>query len=454
MDFFNNDKSVESAPNLADIKPLADRIRPRTLAEFVGQEKIVGPDKPLRKAIEADQVSSAIFWGPPGSGKTTLAALIARATRGQFVHFSAVITGIKEVKEIISKAGSYYQMSGRRTYVFIDEIHRFNKSQQDAFLPYVEKGDIVLIGATTENPSFEVNSALMSRLRVYVLERLSQENIAEIISRAVTDTERGLGEKGLTLGEGAIDFIASAADGDARRGLSLLEAAAGFVGDDRLITVEGLREIHQRGVATYDKAGEGHYNLISALHKSLRGGDPDASLYWLARMLDAGEDPMYIIRRMVRFASEDIGLADPYALTISLNARDAYHFLGSPEGELAIAQAVVYMACAAKSNASYIAFGRAMSDASQKGSLPVPLWIRNAPTRLMKSLGYGKDYKYAHEYDGALTDQEYFPEELAGTVYFQPKNMGREIKLGEYLAKFREFRKKVKIGQPSDETDK
>jgi putative ATPase len=442
MDIFDQEESrdSESRPSTA---PLADRVRPRTFDEFMGQQKIVGSGAPLRKAIEADKVGSIILWGPPGSGKTTLAELIAKLTHGQFVHFSAVTSGIKEVKGILTKAAGYYQMSGRRTYVFIDEIHRFNKAQQDAFLPYVEKGDIVLIGATTENPSFEVNSALLSRMRVYVLDRLSEDDIKEIVIRALDDSERGLGDMELTLEEGALDFIAAAADGDARRGLSLLEMTAQHVGRGGSITVDVLREVNQKNILVYDKAGEEHYNLISALHKSIRGGDPDASLYWLARMLEAGEEPLYIVRRLVRFASEDIGLADSYALTLTLNARDAYHFLGSPEGELAIAQAVVYMACAPKSNSIYTAFGRAQKDASEKGSLPVPLWIRNAPTSLMKALGYGKDYKYAHDFEGALTDQEYFPEELAGTEYYRPREIGKESRLAEYMKKYREYRKRV-----------
>jgi putative ATPase len=452
MDIFSDDTNEQNHRSVDDIRPLADRIRPQDFDEFVGQAKIVGPDTPLRKAIEADNVTSIIFWGPPGSGKTTLARLIAKVTHGQFIPFSAVISSIKDVKEVISKAGNYYKMSGRRTYIFIDEIHRFNKAQQDAFLPYVEKGDIILIGATTENPSFEVNSALLSRMRVYVLERLSPDDISLVIKRALTDDERGLGKMKLVLEDGALEFIAAAADGDARRGLSLLEAAASYVGVGGTLTIETLKDVHQRGALVYDKDGEEHYNLISALHKTIRGGDPDASLYWLARMLDAGEEPLYIVRRLVRFASEDIGLADPYALTLCLNARDAYHFLGSPEGELAIATAVIYMACAPKSNASYIAFSQAMKDAKEKGSLPVPLYIRNAPTRLMKELEYGKGYKYAHDYDDALTDQEYFPEELAGSEYYHPNEVGRETRLVEYLKKYREYRNKVQsTSSKSDE---
>jgi len=442
MDFFTDGAEPDEQARIA-ATPLADRMRPRTLDEFAGQEKIVGPNTPLRQAIENDKVGSLIFWGPPGSGKTTLAQLIARSTRGQFVRFSAVVSGIKEVKQVISKAASYFKMSGRRTYVFIDEIHRFNKAQQDAFLPYVEKGDTILIGATTENPSFEVNSALLSRMRVCALQRLSQQDIRTLIERALSDRERGLGNMDLAVDNTGLDFIAAAADGDARRGLTLLEAAAAFVGRGKPVTLEILRQVHQKGIPLYDKAGEEHYNLISALHKTIRGGDPDGSLYWLARMLDGGEDPMYIIRRLVRFASEDIGLADPYALTLTLNARDAYHFLGSPEGELAIAQAVIYMACAPKSNASYTAFTGAQTDAAEMGSLPVPLGLRNAPTSLMKALDYGKDYRYAHDFPDAITDQEYLPQELKGREYYQPNDVGRESRIREYLRKYKEYRQKL-----------
>lgn len=445
MDIFDDQETVRAEPDGVDrARPLANRMRPQTLDQFFGQESVIGPETPLRKAIELDKVPSLIFWGPPGSGKTTLAHLIAKSTKGQFMPFSAVTSTIKEVKEVISKAGNYLVLSGRKTYVFIDEIHRFNKAQQDAFLPYVERGDIVLIGATTENPSFEVISALLSRLRVFVLERLSDEAIKSIVEQALSDNERGLGEMKLKLDKKAIDYLVSVSDGDARRALTLLEATAAYVEGRSEMKIADIKAVHQRGFNLYDKSGEEHYNLISALHKSIRGGDPDSSLYWLARMLDSGEEPMYIIRRLVRFASEDIGLADPYALTLTLNAKESYHFLGSPEGELAIAQAVIYMACAPKSNSSYLAFGRAKADAAEKGSLPVPLWIRNAPTRLMKDLGYGKDYKYAHDYDQGLTDQEYFPEELAGTEYYQPTDKGRELRMSEYLQKYRAYRKSVR----------
>ncbi|UCD18460.1 MAG: replication-associated recombination protein A [Candidatus Zixiibacteriota bacterium] len=444
MELFDKDTNSSNQGDQFDAKaPLADRMRSRTFDEFFGQEKLVGPGTPFRRSIEEDRVGSVIFWGPPGSGKTTLAELIAHATSGQFVPFSAVTSGIKEVKAVISRAGNYKKLTGKKTYIFIDEIHRFNKAQQDAFLPYVERGDIVLIGATTENPSFEVISALLSRVKVYVLERLSEENISQIIQSALTDSERGLGNSGITIDDGALGFIASAADGDARRALNILEAAADHTGLNGRITLEQVTEISQKGTMLYDKAGEEHYNLISALHKSIRGGDPDASLYWLARMLVSGEDRLYICRRLIRMAVEDIGLADPNALTVALNGRDTYHFLGTPEGEQALAQTVIYLACAPKSNAAYMAFKKAMADAEEKGSLPVPLWIRNAPTALLKALGYGKDYKYAHDYEDALTDQEYFPGELAGSVYYQPGPAGREIKLGEYLEKYRAFRKQL-----------
>jgi putative ATPase len=444
MDFFGQEQDRKISHSADDLKPLADRMRPVDFEQFVGQQKVIGPNTPLRKQIDTDKVGSLIFWGPPGTGKTTLAAMIAHKTHGQYVPFSAVTSGIKEVKEILSKAVSYYQMSGRRTYIFVDEIHRFNKAQQDAFLPYVEKGEVVLIGATTENPSFEINTALLSRMRVYVLDRISEEDMQDVLRTALTDPERGLGKLGLRLADGALEFLAGAADGDARRGLTLLELAAGFVGEQGEITLEALEKVNQARMLAYDKAGEEHYNLISALHKTIRGGDPDAALYWLARMLESGEDPMYLLRRLIRFATEDIGLADSYALTLAMNARDAFHMLGSPEGELAIAQLVVYMACAPKSNSVYLAFGKAQADAREKGSLPVPLWIRNAPTSLMKALDYGKDYKYAHEFEDGITDQEYFPDSLAGTEYYQPRNAGREGRLAEYLQEYRRRRAELK----------
>jgi putative ATPase len=451
MDFFEEEQPQHVR---ASVAPLADRMRPHSFDEFVGQQKIVGRGTPLRKAIEEDRVPSIIFWGPPGTGKTTLATLIAAHTKGQFVPYSAVTSGIKEIKMLISKSGDYYKMSGRRTYVLVDEIHRFNKAQQDAFLPYVEKGDIVLIGATTENPSFEVNAALLSRMKVYVLDRLEPADIALVISSALKDEERGLGKAGIEIDADALEFLSVAADGDARRGLSLLEAVASYVGKGNKITLESARDVHQKGTFVYDKVGEEHYNLISALHKTLRDGDPDAALYWLARMLESGDDPLYIVRRLIRFATEDIGLADSYALTLALNAKDTYHFLGSPEGELAIAQLVIYLACAPKSNSAYLAFGKAKADAAEYGSLPVPLWIRNAPTGLMKELGYGKGYKYAHEFEGALVDQEHFPDQLKGRVYYEPKGVGREDRLAEYVQKYRAYRQKAaKNPKPTDNDD-
>jgi putative ATPase len=443
MELFENDRSEKNL-DPKQSAPLADRMRPRSFDDFVGQEKLIGTGTPFRKSIEEDRVSSVIFWGPPGTGKTTLAELIARLTSGQFLPFSAVTAKIKDIKEVISRAGNFRKLTGRKTYVFIDEIHRFNKAQQDAFLPYVEKGDIVLIGATTENPSFEVISALLSRLKVYTLERLSEDGLKNIVNKAINDTDRGLGQMELKIEDKALDFIVTAADGDARRALNFTEAAAEDAGQGGTIELPNVIEIHQKGALVYDKAGEEHYNLISALHKSIRSGDPDASLYWLARMLAAGEDRLYIARRLIRMAIEDIGLADPNALTVAINGRDTYHFLGTPEGEQALAQTVIYLACAPKSNAAYMAFKKAMTDAEEKGSLPVPLHIRNAPTSLMKELGYGKDYKYAHDYDDALVDQEHFPDELAGTVYYRPTDRGREKKLAEYLKKYREYRRRAK----------
>ena len=441
MDLFNEEKELDQIPE--PTIPLAERMRPTSFDTFFGQQKIIGKDTPLRKAIETDTVSSLIFWGPPGTGKTTLARLIAKATKGQFLSFSAVIAGIKELKAVISKAGDYYKMSGKRTYLFIDEIHRFNKAQQDAFLPYVEKGDIVLIGATTENPSFEINSALLSRMRVYILERITDDDIKGILLEALR-SESGLSDMNLEIKDSALEFMASSADGDARRGLVLLENAAVFVGENGTITLEAIEKIHQRTILMYDKSGEEHYNLISALHKTIRGGDPDAALYWFARMIHAGEDPMYIVRRLIRFASEDIGLADPYALTLTMTARDSYHFLGSPEGELAIAEAVVYMACAPKSNSVYTAYKKALSDANEHGSLPVPVDLRNAPTSLMKNIGYGKNYEYAHDFDGGITSNEFFPDKLKGTTYLRLTENGREKKISEYINWYRQQRNSKK----------
>ncbi len=444
MELFDKERPDDNQSEINQSAPLADRMRPRNFDEFFGQEKIVGQDRPFRRAIDQDRISSVIFWGPPGSGKTTLAELIARATAGQFVPFSAVSSGIKEIKQVISRSGNFKKLTGRKTYVFIDEIHRFNKAQQDAFLPYVEKGNIVLIGATTENPSFEVISALLSRVKVYTLEGLDENALAKILKNAIENKERGLGARNLKVEEKAVEYIISVSDGDGRRALNLLEAIADDAGQNGTITAELVSEVHQKGTFIYDKSGEEHYNLISALHKSVRGGDPDASLYWLARMLQSGEDRLFIARRLIRMAIEDIGLADSNALTVALNGRDTYHFLGTPEGELALAQTVIYLACAPKSNSAYVAYTKAMRDVEEKGSLPVPLHIRNAPTSLMKSLDYGKGYQYAHDHEDALTDQEHFPEELAGTVYYHPVKAGREIKLAEYLEKYHAYRKKMR----------
>lgn len=428
--------------------PLAERMRPQTVDEYVGQEKIMALGAPLRRAIESDTVGSIVFWGPPGSGKTTLARLIARATKGHFVSFSAVTTSIKDVKAILVKAGDYRRLSGQKTYIFIDEIHRFNKAQQDAFLPYVESGDIVLLGATTENPSFEINSALLSRCRVYTLERLTETELGQIVKQALETPERGYSDLQITIEEDAENFLLASADGDARRALGLLEAA---VIDAQTESAEGvisidlpqLEAIRQKGALLYDKSGEEHYNITSALHKTIRGGDPDAALYWLARMLNGGENPLYILRRLIRFASEDIGLADPNALLLAIAAREGFQMLGPPEGELAIAELVIYLACAPKSNSAYSAWRAAQKLAADSGSLPVPLDIRNAPTGLMKSLGYGKEYKYAHEYADGLTDQQYLPKGLEGKQLYHPKPVGREAKTAEYLKWYRAERQKI-----------
>jgi putative ATPase len=423
------------SPSLfAPPEPLAARLRPRSLEEFVGQEAILAPGKPLGDAIRRGDVGSAIFWGPPGSGKTTLANLIARYTEREFVGFSAVTEGIQRVREIIREAESRRDSLGRGTILFCDEIHRFNRAQQDAFLPHVEGGVITLIGATTENPSFEINSALLSRCRVFVLEPLSVADIRAVLERALADREHGLGAMALVAPGEALDFLANQADGDARRALTVLEAAAQQVGAQGELTRELFADVLARRLPAYDKSGEGHYNLISALHKAVRGSDPQGALYWLARMIEGGEDPLYITRRVVRMAAEDIGLADPQALSVALAAKDTYHFLGSPEGELAIAQAVVYLATAPKSNRVYAAWGEALEAARESPAAPVPLHIRNAPTGLMKQLGYGKGYKYAHDHEGAYVPQEYLPEEMAGRIFYQPGELGFEKKISERLA--------------------
>ena len=430
-------------------------MRPRTLDEYAGQDHLIGPGKPLRVSIERDDAGSIIFWGPPGTGKTTLAKIIANMTKAEFIEFSAVLAGIKEIKQVMADAERARQY-GTRTILFIDEIHRFNKAQQDAFLPHVEKGNIRLIGATTENPSFEINSALLSRCRVYVLNPLTEEEIVLLLRRALTDRERGLGEMHLSASDDVLKKIASYTSGDARSAYNVLEVAAGLTKPPLMptsarsgaptnvqtceITDDIVRDALQKRILLYDKAGEEHYNLISALHKSVRNSDPDAALYWLGRMLEAGEDPLYIARRVVRMAVEDIGLADPNALSLCMAARDAVDFIGMPEGNLALAQAVVYLSVAPKSNALYTAYGSVTEDVERTAAEPVPLHLRNAPTRLMKGLGYGKGYQYAHELESKVADMECLPENLRGRVYYQPTNEGIEKRIRERLGEIKRRR--------------
>ena len=424
--------------------PLPFRMRPRTLDEFVGQSHLLGEGKPLRRAIEDDRIGSMLFWGPPGCGKTTLAHVIAKHTGSDFVFFSAVLSGVKDVRSVVEQAEKRRTFDGGRTILFVDEIHRFNKAQQDAFLPHVEKGTLILIGATTENPSFEVNSALLSRLSVYMLHSLSDEEIAAVLRAALSDTERGLGGQSLDANDEVLSLIAALSNGDARRALTVVDSAAAILSRQpdgtRRITPELVRDIVQRKTELYDKSGEEHFNLISALHKSLRGSDPDAALYWLYRMLEGGEDPLYLARRLVRFAVEDIGLADPRALSIALAAKDAYHFLGTPEGELALAEAAVYMAAAPKSNAVYKAESAVLETIRQNPSLPVPLWIRNAVTGLMKRFGYGRGYLYPHDHTDALVDQDYLPERLLGTRFYSPSGRGLEENIKARLEEWRRIK--------------
>jgi putative ATPase len=423
----------------ANLKPLAERMRPENLEQFMGQHHIVGQGSLIRQAIEHDRIFSMILWGPPGCGKTTLARIIAKQTSSHFVHFSAVLAGVKEIRAVIEDAKSQ-QLYQKKTVLFVDEIHRFNKSQQDAFLHHVESGLITLIGATTENPSFEVISPLLSRCRVITLKSLDSEDIAEILKHALTDRERGLGSMELSIEPEALRHLIRLADGDARMALNNLDIAAGMA-QSGTIQLEDVENALQKNAFRYDKSGEEHYNLMSAFHKSLRGSDPDAALYWLTRMLIAGEDPFYVARRMVRFASEDVGNADPYALHITLSAMEAYRFLGSPEGELMLAQAAIYLATAPKSNSIYTAYGKVTERIRQTGSLPVPLHIRNAPTRLMKGLGYGKDYKYAHDYKDAFVPQSYLPEEIEEELYYFPTERGYEKTVKQRLDKWRKMRK-------------
>jgi putative ATPase len=437
---------------LREEAPLADRMRPRTLEEFVGQEHLLGEGRVLRLAIESDQLPSMILWGPPGSGKTTLAMIIASTTGAQFLSFSAVLSGVKEIKEVIEEAQGWRHQK-KRTVLFVDEIHRFNKAQQDAFLPHVEKGTIILIGATTENPSFEVISPLLSRSKVFTLQSLSEEEIERILGRALADEERGLGKFPATVDPEVLKGICRVANGDARVALNTLEMAVLTAFPDgqglRHVKKMHLEEILQKKSFLYDKAGEEHYNLISALHKSLRGSDPDAALYWLGRMIEAGEDPLYLARRMIRFASEDVGMADPQALPITVAAMQAFHFIGLPEGTLALAEAAVYLATAPKSNALYAAYGNVERDVREMESLPVPLHIRNAPTRLMKDLGYGKDYKYPHDYPEHFVEEEYLPENLRGRVYYHPTELGFEKEVKRRLEYWRN-RKKQKQERSSE----
>jgi len=413
--------------------PLAERLRPGTLDEILGQEHLLGPGKPLRTAIERDQVPSMILWGPPGVGKTTLAQVIAKTTKSDFVPFSAVTSGIKEIKEVMSAAERSRRL-GRRTILFVDEIHRFNKAQQDAFLPHVERGNVVLIGATTENPSFEVNSALLSRARVFVLNALTDEHVQALVLRAA-------GSENIPIEDSAITTIASIANGDARTALNILELAAQTRSEGSKITAEAVQQAAQRQLL-YDKGGEEHYNIISALHKSLRNSDVQASLYWLARMLEAGEDPLYVARRLVRFASEDIGLADNQALRIALDAKQAFQFIGLPEGKLALAQCVIYLAAAPKSNSVYTAYGEVAGDVGQTRNDPVPLHIRNAPTGLMKGLGYGKGYQYAHELEDKIADMDCLPDSLKGRQYYHPQNAGEEVEIKRRMDEIEEKKRK------------
>ena len=421
-------------------RPLADRMRPRTLDEYAGQEHLVGPGKPLRVQIERDDLGSLIFWGPPGTGKTTLAQIIARLTKAEFIEFSAVLAGIKEIKQVMGEAERARQY-GTRTIVFIDEIHRFNKAQQDAFLPHVEKGNIRLIGATTENPSFEIISALLSRSRVYVLHPLTESQIVTLLKRALADTERGLGELKLSASHESLTRIAIYASGDARSAFNVLEVAAGLASQNGgVISEETVQEAMQKRILLYDKSGEEHYNIISALHKSVRNSDPDAALYWLGRMLEAGEDPMYIARRVVRMAVEDIGLAEPNALALCMAARDAADFLGMPEGNLALAQAVVYLAVAPKSNALYTAYAAVQQDVEQTAAEGVPLHLRNAPSGLMKGLGYGRNYQYAHDLESKVADMQCLPDSLRDRVYYRPTNEGVERRIRERIEEIKRIR--------------
>ncbi len=441
-DLFADQQQEQQRQQAEGLRPLADRMRPASPGEFFGQQHLLGEGKPLRLAIESGNLHSMIFWGPPGTGKTTLARMIAGRADAQFLTLSAVLSGVKEIRAAVEQAKQALAM-GRASVLFVDEVHRFNKSQQDAFLPHIEDGTFTFIGATTENPSFELNNALLSRARVYVLKSLTLDDIDAVLLRALNDAERGLGQRPLELSDELRRKIAEAADGDARRSLNLLEIAADLAeheGDKEIIREETLAEVLAGGVRRFDKGGEAFYDQISALHKSVRGSKPDAALYWFTRMIDGGVDPLYVARRVVRMASEDIGNADPRGLEISLNAWEVQERLGSPEGELAIAQAITYLACAPKSNAVYMAYKAAMADARANGSVEVPIHLRNAPTKLMKELGYGHDYRYAHDEPGAYAAGEtYFPEEMGERVYYHPVPRGLEVKIGEKLRHLEEL---------------
>lgn len=425
-------------------QPLAARLRPETLEEYVGQTHLLGPGKVLRRLIESDRISSMIFWGPPGVGKTTLARIIAHRTKSNFIDFSAVTSGIKEIKAVMQEAENNRRF-GTRTIVFVDEIHRFNKAQQDAFLPFVEKGSIILIGATTENPSFEINGALLSRCKVFVLKELTVEDLLSLLRRALTDP-RGFGSQKIEISDDLLEIIARFANGDARTALSTLEMAVlnGELDHSGIVTVtkETLEQCTSKKSLLYDKNGEEHYNLISALHKSMRNSDPDAAVYWLARMLEAGEDPLYIARRVTRFASEDVGLADPQALTVAISAYQACHFIGMPECSVHLTEAVVYLSLAPKSNALYVAYETAKKDAIKQLAEPVPLVIRNAPTKLMKDLEYGKGYQYAHDTKEKLTDMQCLPDALLGREYYHPTEQGREAEYGRHLQEIKEWKRR------------
>ena len=427
-------------------RPLADRMRPQTLDEFIGQEELLAPGKPLRVQIERDDLTSLLLWGPPGCGKTTLARIIARTTKSEFLPFSAVMSGIKEIKEVMAKAEATRRY-GKRTIVFVDEVHRFNRAQQDAFLPHVEAGNILLIGATTQNPSFEVIAPLLSRMKVYVMKAHSKEQVVMLLERALVDSARRLGAEKVSVSMEILERIAVLANGDARSAYNTLEALAMGTapGADgrRMVTQERLEDVLQRKLLPYDKSGEEHFNLISALHKSVRNSDPDASLYWIARMLESGEDPLYIARRLVRMASEDIGLAEPHAVQVTIAAMQAFELLGPPEGNLALAQAAVYLALAPKSNAVYRAYGEVGEDLQSTMAEPVPLHIRNAATGLMKNLGYGKGYQYAHDSEEKVTDMTCLPESLAGRIYYRPTDQGFEARIRQRLEEIRRIQKRT-----------